>query len=53
MRITPELLFKIAEDTVAERTESNPAIIAAFLVGSVWDGEPVLGGTADIDLVFI
>ena len=53
MRITPELLFKIAEDTVAERAESNPEIKAAFLVGSVWDGEPVLGGTADIDLVFI
>ncbi len=53
MRITPELLFKIAKDTVAERTKSDPTIVAAFLVGSVWDGEPVLGGAADIDLVFI
>jgi len=53
MRITREMLFKLAEDTVAERTESDPTIMAAFLVGSVWDGEPVLGGAADIDLVFV
>lgn len=53
MRITREMLLKIAEDTVAERTESDPAIIAAYLVGSVWDGEPVLGGAADIDLTFV
>ncbi|MGD8455461.1 MAG: hypothetical protein PVF83_03675 [Anaerolineales bacterium] len=53
MRITREMLLKITEDTVAERTKSDPAIIAACLVGSVWDGEPVLGGAADIDLTFV
>lgn len=53
MRITREMLIKIAEDTVAERTKSDSAVIAAFIVGTVWDGEPLLGGTADIDLVFV
>lgn len=53
MRITRELLLKIAEDTVAERTRSDSNIIGAFLIGTVLDGEPLLGGTADIDLVFV
>ena len=54
MRITRELLHKIAEDTVKERAAKDKSIVAAYLHGSVWDGpDPVFGGTADIDLVFI
>lgn len=53
MRITRDMLLKIAQDTVAERTKNDPAIIAAFLVGTVLEGEPLLGGAADIDLVFV
>ncbi len=53
MRITRDMLFKIAQDTVAERTKKDPAIIAAFLVGTVLEGEPLLGGTTDIDIVFV
>jgi len=54
MRITRELLHRIAEDTVAERAKKDPTIIAAYLHGTVLDGDdPVLGGSADIDLVFI
>jgi hypothetical protein len=53
MRITTELLSKIAEDTVAERTKLNSGVLAAYLHGSVVMGEPVLGGTADIDLVLV
>ncbi|HAY85011.1 MAG TPA: hypothetical protein DCY42_08840 [Chloroflexi bacterium] len=54
MRITRELLHRIAEDTVAERAKKDSTILAAYLHGTVLEGEdPVLGGSADIDLVFI
>ncbi len=54
MRITRELLHRIAENTVEERTKQDNSIIAAYLHGTVMEGEdPVLGGTADIDVVFI
>ena len=53
MRITRDMLFKIAQDTVAERAKKDSSIIAAFLVGTVLEGEPLLGGTTDIDLVFV
>jgi hypothetical protein len=53
MRITPELLHKIARDTVNQRTRNNRDIIAVYLMGSLLTQEPLLGGTADIDLVFI
>ncbi|KAA3646538.1 MAG: hypothetical protein DWQ07_10040 [Chloroflexi bacterium] len=52
MRITPKLLNKIAEDTVAERTAADESILAAYLHGSILS-EPLLGGTADVDLFFI
>jgi hypothetical protein len=53
MRITPEILHKLARDTVAQRTRSDRDIIAVFLHGSLLREEPLLGGTADIDLFFI
>ncbi|MBW8011692.1 MAG: hypothetical protein FVQ83_10705 [Chloroflexi bacterium] len=53
MRITQELLLKIADDTVAERTEADPEIISAYLHGAVLEKMPLLGGTADIDMVFV
>jgi hypothetical protein len=53
MRITPELLHKIARDTVAQRTRSDRDILAVYLHGSLLEDEPLLGGTADIDLFFI
>lgn len=53
MRITPELLHKIARDTVAERTRREHDLLSVFLHGSLLEGEPLLGGTADIDLFFI
>lgn len=53
MRITQELLWEIAEDTVSDRVDENKKIVAAYLHGSVLEGDPVLGGAADIDLVFI
>jgi hypothetical protein len=54
MRITRELLLKNARDTVAKRAPKEDGLLAAYLCGSLLPGcEPLLGGAADIDLVFI
>jgi len=54
MRVTRQTLLKIAEDTVAQRVQTNRNLLAAYLTGSVArDEDPLLGGTADIDLVFL
>jgi len=53
MRITREILLNIARDTVAQRTRADRSIIAAYLCGSLLGDSYLLGGTADIDLVFI
>lgn len=53
MRITRELLIKLARDTVDKRFKADPNVVAVFLVGSVLRDEPLLGGTTDIDLLVI
>ncbi|HAV76400.1 MAG TPA: hypothetical protein DCX53_03505 [Anaerolineae bacterium] len=55
MRVTRESLIKIARETAQERAYNNKEIIAAYLTGSLVndDLDPMLGGTADIDIVFI
>ena len=53
MRITAAMLNKIARDTVAKRSRQDHSILAIYLAGSLFSGEPLLGGTADIDLFFI
>ncbi len=54
MRVTRESLIRIAKENVQERAFNNRDIIAAYLTGSlVSDTDPMLGGTADIDLVFV
>lgn len=53
MRITQELLHKIAHDTIKSRKRSEPDLLAAYLIGSVLTEEPLLGGTTDIDLVLV
>jgi hypothetical protein len=53
MRITRETLLKLAQDTANQRARSDLSILAVYLSGSLLDGEPLLGGTADIDLFFI
>ncbi|MBI5822866.1 MAG: hypothetical protein HZB18_02480 [Chloroflexi bacterium] len=53
MRVTRESLLRIAKETVQERVYNDPEIIAAYLTGSLLSAEPMLGGTADIDLVFV
>jgi hypothetical protein len=53
MRITPELLLKLAGDLVAQRIRSEKDLIAVYLQGSLLQEHPVLAGTTDIDLFFI
>lgn len=53
MRVTRDSLLRIAKETVQERAYNDPNIIAAYLTGSLLDVDPMLGGTADIDLVFV
>lgn len=53
MRITPETLLKIARDTVNRRTRSDRDLLAIYLDGSLLENDPLLGGTVDIDLVFV
>jgi len=54
MRVTRESLIRIAKETAQERAFNNREIVAAYLTGSlVSNFEPIFGGTADIDLVFV
>lgn len=53
MRVTKDSLLRIAKETVQERAYNDLNIIAAYLTGSLLRDEPMLGGTADIDLVFV
>jgi hypothetical protein len=53
MRITPDILHKIARDTVAKRTRTDRALLSIYLHGSLLEDDPLFGGTADIDLVFV
>ncbi len=55
MRVTRESLTRIAKETTQERAYNDKDIIAAYITGSIInpDIDPLLGGTADIDLVFV
>ncbi len=54
MRITRDLLLKLARETVEQRTRIDRNITAAFLVGSVSTlDDPFIGGATDIDILFL
>jgi hypothetical protein len=53
MRITHEALLKAARDVVNQRARTDHSLVAVYVVGSLLTDEPLLGGTTDIDLVFI
>ena len=44
---------KDRQDHVARRERKEKDLIAVYLTGSVTEGEPLLGGTTDIDMVFV
>jgi hypothetical protein len=53
MRVTRESLLRIAKETAQERAYNDKDIVAAYLTGSLLNVDPMLGGTADIDIVFV
>lgn len=53
MRINQEMLLKIARDHIARRVRKEKDLVAVYLTGSVSEGEPLLGGSTDIDLIFV
>lgn len=53
MRVTRSALKKIVQNTVSQRTRSDRGIISIYLCGSLLEERYLLGGTTDIDLVFI
>lgn len=53
MRITRETLLQAARNQVAQRIRADRSLIAIYVVGSLLNDSALLGGTADIDLVFV
>jgi hypothetical protein len=53
MRITRETLLKLARDTAIQRARADRRITCIYLTGSLRRDDPLLGGTADIDLFII
>jgi hypothetical protein len=53
MRVTRQSLIRIAKETAQERAYNDKNIIAAYLTGSLLGEDAMLGGTTDIDLVFV
>ncbi len=52
MRVTRQKLVELAKRECLRQAEQSD-VVAGYLTGSVAHGEPVLSGTADIDLVLI
>lgn len=53
MRITRETLLKLAKDTVQMRVQRDRGVMCVYLTGSLLGDDPLLGGTTDIDLIFV
>jgi len=49
LRITTEKLLDLAR----KETERRPGIVSGYVIGSAAGGDPIFGGTADVDLVLI
>lgn len=53
MRINQTILINLAQETAEKKAKENRNILAAYLQGSLLSEDPFLGGTTDIDIVFI
>ena len=53
MRITREILLQAARDAALARMRSEYDLAAIYVVGSLLTDSPLLGGAADIDLIFV
>ena len=52
VRVSKEKLIELARSEAKKRAEMGD-VISAYIIGSVASGNPILGGTADVDLVLI
>lgn len=53
MKLTNELLQKIAADFVKEKSSSDYGVKSIALLGSVLKGDAIVGNTADVDLLVL
>jgi predicted nucleotidyltransferase len=53
MHLMPASMIQLAREAAVQRARADSGILAAYLTGSVLDGDPFIGDTADIDLVFV
>ncbi len=54
MRITKDLLISTAKDTVKRRTFGGSGdLVCAYITGSLTFDDPLIGGTTDIDMIFV
>jgi hypothetical protein len=53
MRVTRETLIRIAKETALKRANTDPALVAAYLTGSLRTENPFLGNSTDIDMVLV
>jgi hypothetical protein len=53
MRIKRENLLTLARNTVAEKVRFDKNVVAVYMTGSLLGEEFLIGGTADVDLVFV
>nr|MCJ7625481.1 hypothetical protein [Anaerolineaceae bacterium] len=53
MRITNELLLKIAKQIAAQLVRKHKQLVCVYLTGSLLTDEPLLGQTTDVDLFVI
>ena len=53
MRITKDLLLLTAKDAVKRALFDSNDIVCAYLTGSIIRDDPLVGGTTDIDLVYV
>jgi hypothetical protein len=53
MRVTREMLLRIARETAQKRALSDPGLVAAYLTGSLRSDNPFLGNSTDIDIVLV
>ncbi len=53
MRINRETLMRIVSETIEERSRNDRNLVSVYLCGTLLDEDYLLGGAADVDLVFI
>jgi len=53
MRITRDTLLKIAKDNASFKAAQDKTLMCIYLTGSLATDLPLLGGAADIDLIFV